>query len=68
MRQRLEPTPTPPPATVATNPLAGLDWAAARAVMGVEGATVVERAGEVLLGWARDTFEAQVLATKRESG
>jgi hypothetical protein len=68
IRDRLEPKPEPAKESFAADPMKGIDWSAARAVMGLEAATVVERAGEVLHGWARDALRAQAAEIRRESG
>lgn len=41
------------------DPLARLDWDAARDAIGLQGAVVVEETGRVLVAWARDAMALQ---------
>jgi hypothetical protein len=52
----------------AGDPLAAIDWEAARTVVGLDVAVVVEESGKVLTQWTRDAIFAQVLESTRQSG
>lgn len=53
---------------MAGDPLAGVDWEAARDVVGLEAAVLIEESGKVLVNWARDAVVGQALGMKGESG
>ena len=57
-----------PAAQVAGDPLAGVDWQAARDVVGLEAAILIEESGKVLVNWARDVVVGQAQGMKGESG
>ena len=52
----------------AGDPLAAIDWEAARTVVGLDVAVVVEESGKVLTQWTRDAISAQVLESTGRSG
>ena len=52
----------------AGDPLATIDWEAARTVVGLDVAVVVEESGKVLTQWTRDAISAQVLESTARSG
>ena len=50
------------------DPLAGVNWAAARDAVGLEVTVFIEESGRVLAEWARDAVAAQARVIKRKSG
>jgi hypothetical protein len=50
------------------DPVARVDWAAARDAVGLEVAVIVEETGRVLAGWVRDALSPQPLEAAAESG
>jgi hypothetical protein len=68
VRDRLAPSPEPSKDALGADPLRAIAWPAAQAVMGVEGATVVARTGEVMLAWARDALRTQQAEIALETG
>ena len=56
------------PAPVGVDPMAGLDWQAARNAVGMEVAVVVEETGRMLATWARNAEALQVSGIPPESG
>lgn len=51
----------------ASDPLAGVNWQAARDAVGLEVMVFIEESGRVLAEWARDAVAAQALVIKRKS-
>jgi hypothetical protein len=52
----------------AVDPLEVIDWTEARRVVGLPTAVLVERAGELLVGWARDAVRRQVTSNQTVPG
>ncbi len=66
LRRRLQAAPGTEAA--GADPLAQLDWDAARNAVGLEVAVVVEETGRLLVTWARNAVPRQVPARAPESG
>lgn len=49
------------------DPLAGVDWVAARDAVGLETAVLIKESGKVLVNWARDAVTRQAREIKGES-
>ena len=56
------------PAAAQSDPMTGVDWEAARDVVGLEAAVLIEESGKVLVNWARDAVVGQARGMKGESG
>ncbi len=54
--------------TSSVDPLEAIDWRAARRAVGLPTAVLVERAGELLVGWARDAVRRQVTSNQTVPG
>jgi hypothetical protein len=63
----LTPTPAPSAAVLGVDPLRAIAWPAAQALMGIDGAAVVARTGEVMVAWARDALRTQQAEIVRET-
>ena len=66
LRRRLQAVPRAGASEV--DPLARVDWAAARNAVGLEVAVIVEETGRVLASWARNAVTRQLPVLVQESG
>jgi hypothetical protein len=66
-RRLIDPDRAGASAAARVEPLAGVDWSAARAAVGLEVSVVVEEIGRVVVGWARDAVLAQASRIAKES-
>ena len=67
LRKKVRPPREGPPSGAEADPLAEIDWGAARDVVGAESAVFVEETQKVLVAWARDVVRAEMPRMKGET-
>jgi hypothetical protein len=60
LRKKVRPAREGSPRSPELDPLAEIDWEAARDVVGSEGAVFIEETQKVVIAWARDAVRAEV--------